>query len=184
MTEIKPKKQSKFERKYSFGRWVKTDQGYKWRVETQLERFDKTFHSWEKDGQPIVTLLSPESQGLTKNARVDILFLHEVSSQDDFEQTVKTWQKVTYEYAVKPDQGANIWLKKSKDASSIGRLYLLSIDPDYCCSIEVSLYEGTENYSLKKGKPVKISPAEAMELSKTTKYIFSKQINGEFVTTV
>lgn len=100
-----------------------------------------------------------------------------LSNPNEFDNTLKNWFHIVYQYEVNKNQ-ENIWLRKSTDALSIGKLYVLSIEPDYQCSEECG-FDSNENYTVHKGKPERVKTEQAAKIAKTSKLIFGKLIDGD-----
>ncbi len=161
----------------TFGEWVNSDSGYKWRTKKFTRRYIANLGIWQDESEEVKEQ-SPEEIGLVRSANINILYLKEIESLDSIDGKIRTWFKVPVQVKINPNMENNLWLKHSE-----GRLFLINCDPDLPQAIEIGL-QNCENYTTKEGKAVKLTPKQAQELAKTTHYVFQRKINNEYVYTV
>ncbi len=144
-----------------------------------IRKNDGSYRWTEKDlSDVIISEKTPQEAGLTREAIITVLFMKEFPSRDEIDEIERVWFSQEIEIKVKSDQSQNIWLLADN-----GRLYLKDIaDSGSCMPI---VFESTPNYTMRKlGKAQKIDAEEAMEIAKTSRYIFSKMIGENYAVTV
>jgi hypothetical protein len=162
----------------SWAFWVQKEDGsYKWQTTKITKKFNQVLGEWLTESEEI-TEQSPEEIGLVREATVNVLVLKTYPSMDDINGEIKIWFRIPVTFKIPSTQGDNIWLKHDN-----GRLFLINCYPECPQAMEVA-FCSCENYSYREGRAVRLTLKQAQELSKTTKLVFSKQINGEFVKVV
>ncbi len=164
-----------------FGSWQYDSNGnIMWKKTSVKKVFNLTIHEWISSPE-LVEFETPEQRELRKEISTCFIFKKDIKS-DDFEDTKTQFYKLPVQFKVNPAMSQNIWLRES------GKVYLLSINPYNPQCIEAP-HESTENVTVKKGKPVKISVAEAQRIIKSgNKNLFGKVTgsgaNLDFITCV
>jgi hypothetical protein len=172
-TSIKPIS-NPYERTCRMGSWKrKPDNSIVWEEIKKVEKFNLDLKTWLAEPE-IITEYTPESMGLSRSAVIDIIFIKSYPSRENFDETENVIFHTQYQYQIQSDQTENIMLKKSE-----GKLFCVSIDPEFGMCAAVG-FESNGNYTIKKGKPVRIDQAKGKEIAKTTKYIFAKQLGEDF----
>ncbi|NLB10967.1 hypothetical protein GX831_00705 [bacterium] len=158
--------------------WIEKEDGsYKWQTTKTTKKFNQVLGEWLTESEE-VSEQTPTELGLIREATVNILVLKEYPSMDELDGKIRVWFKIPATFKIPNTQGDNLYFRHSE-----GRLFLINCYPSMPQACEVG-FTSCENYSYKEGKAVKLTIKQAQELAKTTKYVYSKQINGEYVTVV
>ena len=149
-------------RTQKFGTWIREKfNEYKWQQTTI------TYNDNGTENSEVIELKTPESQGLTRQFNGVCLFMREIPSLDDLEETTKLWYKQELNFSIRNDVTMNIWFRKTNDKLS-RKLFILDVEPSQGFAAEVS-YESTPTYTVKKSKPVRVEPSEATAIAKSDK---------------
>jgi len=160
----------------TFGGWIQKDDGsYKWELKRITRKYNQYLGSWLDDSEEI-TEQSPEEIGLLRETIVNVLFLKEYPSMDELDGKIKIWFLIPHKFSINKNDGMNLWLRHDN-----GKLFLLDVHHGQCLEVP---FENNANLTMKKQKPIRLTVEKAKALAKMTKYVYTKEINGEYVTTV
>jgi hypothetical protein len=159
----------------TFGGWIQKEDGYKWELKRIVRKWNIALGQWLDDSEEIIEQ-SPEEIGLVRETTVNVLFLKEIPSMDELDGKIKIWFLIPHKFSINKNQGMNLWLRHDN-----GKLFLLDVHYGQCLEIP---FENNANITMKKLKAVRLTVEKAKALAKSTKYVYTKEINGEYVTTV